>query len=94
MSDTINITKIFRPSLREAVSPSLTIASFSGGFYFIMRSDTSNSTSSSRSKLERTFINQAQAYDEGKLKGFVFGSVATSLLSLAAELLLNYLNLI
>ena len=52
MSDAINITKILRPSLRGAVSPSLARASFSGGF-FIMRSDTSNTTSSSRSKLEQ-----------------------------------------
>ena len=59
-----------------------------------MNTENSNSASSSRTKTEQTFINKAHAYDEGKLKGFVFGSVATSLLSLAADLLLNYLNLI
>ena len=47
MSEAIRITKISRPSREGAVSPSSTRASFSGGF-FNMRSETSNTNSSSR----------------------------------------------
>ena len=93
MSETISITKILRPSFKAAVSPSLTRASLLGGF-FIMRSETSNTASSSRTKTEQTFINKSHAYSEGKLNGFVLGSIATSFFSLAVDLLLNYLNLI
>ena len=94
MSETINIIKISRPSREGAVSPSSTRASFSGGFYFYMESEISNTASSSRTKTERTFIDTEHAYDHGKFIGFIAGAVIISLLNIALDLLLNYLNLI
>lgn len=94
MSETINIIKISRPSREGAVSPSLTRASFSGGFYFYMESEISNTASSSRSKKEQTFITKAHAYNHGKFVGFIAGTIIISLLNIALDLLLIYLNLI